>query len=110
MKFYDFYYEQTLQCVEEDNGLDNGKENLETIFFIIVNDGWPSLECHSDEVVLTLENASYDEEVTKGNVVGHSYMPSLGSPIKRITLVFRSFTWKAEGENSTETWLLVQNW
>ena len=57
-------HEQALQCVEEDNELENDKENLETIFFIIVNYGWPSLECHLDEVVLTLENASNGEEVT----------------------------------------------
>ena len=78
--------------MEKDSELDNGKENLETIFFTIVNDGRPSLKCHSDEVVLTLENASNGEEVTKGNVVNHSYTPSLGSPIKRIAPVFRSFT------------------
>ena len=77
------------------------KKNLETIFFIIVNDEWPSLECHSDEVVLTLENASNGEEVTEGNVVDHSYTSSLSSPIKKIVPVFRSFTWKAKGENST---------
>ena len=70
--------------MEKDSELDNGKENLETIFFTIVNDGRPSLKCHSDEVILTLENASNGEEVTKGNVVNHSYTPSLGSTIKRI--------------------------
>ena len=64
-------------------------------------------ECHSDKVVLTLEKASNGKEGTERDVVSHSYTPSLGSPIKRIAPVFRSFTWKVEGENSTETWLLV---
>lgn len=58
-----------------------------------------SLECHSDEVALTRENASNGETVMEGEKVGHSYTPSLGPPIKRIALVCRSFPQKVVGEN-----------
>ena len=64
------------------------------------DDRWPSLWCHSDEVVLTTEKESKGDELVFG--VGHSYTPSLVQPCKRIAVVRKYFTKNEISKNSIE--------
>ena len=70
--------------------------------------GWPKQWCQFDDVVLTWEKARIGEEASCA--AGYSYTPSLVLPVNSIAPVWRSFTWKQEGKNSTEAWLELQNW
>lgn len=52
---------------------------------------YPNLCCHSDEMVLTLENATKGEDLEE---ISHLYTPSLVRPCERIVPVCRTFTKK----------------
>lgn len=96
-----------LQLEVCDNWLKIGKEKVETICFKLLNNWWPNQECHSDEVVLTLKEATNKVDLVKE--IGHFYMSSLVSPLKRIAFVQRSFTWKTIGKNVIYALLGLQN-
>ena len=100
-------YWHALQLKDKDNGLDNSKLKLETRYRMLEDDECLNLGCYSNEVVLTLENATKGDDLKE---TAHLYTPSLVRPTKKIAPVCKSFTKKEEGKNSMELLFDLQNW
>ena len=96
---------QALQWRVSLQEFDSSSLNDNTICLRIRGEEWPSLWCHSDEVVLM------DEKESNSDVwmsLGHSYTPFLLWPCKRISPVCRSFTKKDVGKNSIDVLFELQ--
>ena len=100
-------YGHALQLKDKDNGLNDSKLKLETRYRMLEDDECLNLGCYSNEVVLTLENATKGDDLKE---TAHLYTPSLVCPYKNIAPVCKSFTKKEEGKNSMELLFDLQNW
>ena len=80
---------------------DIGKANLEKIALRIWAEGWPSLECQSENEVLT-EGVAKNEAA---ETIDHSYSSLFVCPWSNHTPEVGSFTWKWDGKNFN--WNLV---